>query len=89
MAQITQAEKWRRHREAFTLALELGITPREAAAKIREIEERAAARAALARIHAAQVMLDARARARREAAHAAEAMPVEPDRDPQPWMMRD
>ncbi len=64
MAKLTQAEKWRRHREAFTLALELGITPREAEAKIREIEERAAARAALARIHATQALIDARQRAR-------------------------
>jgi len=86
MAQLTQAEKWRRHREAFNLALELGCTPREAEAKIREIEERAAARAALARIAAKHALLDARIRARREAAA---LPPVESDRDPQPWMMRD
>lgn len=86
MAQLSQAEKWRRHREAFTLALELGCTPREAEAKIREIEERAAARAALARIHAAQALLEARQRARQAPA---DFLGAESDRDREPWMMRD
>lgn len=86
MTQLSQAEKWRRHREAFALALELGCTPREAEAKIREIEERAAARAALARIHAAQALLEARQRARQAPAN---FLGAESDRDPEPWMMRD
>lgn len=86
MTQLTQAEKWRRHREAFTLALELGCTPREAEAKIREIEAREAARAALARIHAAQALLEARQRARQVPA---DFMAPESDRDREPWMMRD
>lgn len=37
----SQAERWRRHREAFELALELGITPREAEAELRARENRA------------------------------------------------
>lgn len=86
MTQLTQAEKWRRHREAFTLALELGCTPREAEAKIREIEARAEARAILARIHAKQALIEARQRARQVPADFSGA---ESDRDPQPWMMRD
>lgn len=86
MVQLTQADKWRRHREAFTLALELAITPREAEAKIREIEARAAARAALARIHAKQALIEARQRARQ--AHVEFLLP-ETDQDSQPWMMRD
>ena len=31
----SDAERYRTHREAFTLALELGITPREAAVELR------------------------------------------------------
>lgn len=86
MTQLTQAEKWRRHREAFNLALEQGITPREAEAKIRQIEEWAAARAALARIAAKQLLLEQRTHARRATGA---MLPTETDRDPQPWMMRD
>lgn len=79
----SQAEKWRRHRQAFLLGRELGITPREAEAKMREMEAAAKARAAA----------DARARL-----HAKMNPPLVPgylqsarsdDRDPQPWMMRD
>ena len=46
----SQAERWRRHREAFELALELGITPREAEAELRARENRAHHAAFLARL---------------------------------------
>ena len=51
----SDAERYRTHREAFTLALELGITPREAAVELRRrrawadheaLERRAAAQLA-------------------------------------------
>lgn len=75
---LTQAEKWRAHREAFTLALELGITPKEAEREIARIKAREAHRAATDRL----------------AAKMAAPLPkpnfdADESRDPQPWMMRD
>ena len=70
------AQRYRAHREAFTLALELGCTPREAEAEI-------ARRKTRLRWLAAQQRLQARTQSRE---------PIfTPDaaRDPAPWMMRD
>ena len=70
----SEAERLRHHRQCFTLALELGCTPREAEATLRKRE-------ALARIEDGK---------RRLAAMTAAPMPAQfgPLRD-EPWMMRD
>lgn len=43
-ARLSEAERYRAHREAFCLAMELGCTPREAEARLRrqQAEERLA-----------------------------------------------
>ncbi len=75
---LTQAEKWRAHREAFTLALELGVTPKQAEQEIARIRAREAHRAASDRLAAKM---------------AAPILPTpnfERDEGPaEPWMMRD
>lgn len=72
--QLTQAEKWRAHREAFTLALELGITPKEAEREIALIKAREAHRASSDRLAAKMATPLPR--------------PIAAERD-EPWMMRD
>lgn len=72
----SQAEKWRAHRKAFELALELGCTPREAEAEMRRIEARERDRAASDRL--AQKM-----------AGASEPQTLPAERRDEPWMMRD
>jgi len=74
---LTQAEKWRAHRKAFELALELGITPREAEAKLRQIEARERHRAGSDRL-AAKMNAPLRTSADESCRS-----------DSQPWMMRD
>ena len=74
-ARLPYAERMRRHRAAFTLALELGITPREA-------EDELDRREAWARHNAAAQRLAARQGA--PPSHT----PIDPDR-PQPWWQRD
>lgn len=86
----TPAERMRRHREAFTLALELHITPAEATEII-------AARAAKARADAAQARLNALKTAPlrhcREGGNPAQTiMPApaaNPETPPAPWWTRD
>ena len=75
---LTQAEKWRAHREAFTLALELGITPKEATREIARIKAREAHRAASDRLAAkmAAPILSTPVSEREKATA-------------EPWMMRD
>lgn len=75
----SQAEKWRAHREAFVLALELGITPKEAEREIARIKAREVHRAAVDRLAAKRASTSSAGAGQRDAA----------DRDPQPWMMRD
>lgn len=70
----SEAERLRAHRAAFNLALELGITPREAEAELRK-------RRALASIE------ENRARLAAKLAPAAPAITA-PASD-EPWMMRD
>ncbi len=75
---LTQAEIWRAHREAFTLALELGCTPKEATREIARIKAREAHRASADRL----------------AARMAEPLQPQPKFEPdpasaEPWMMRD
>lgn len=77
MAAPSLAERYRAHRAAFTLALELGITPREAEAMIRQREAR------LRWLGAEQ-----RRQARLHTPFASQA-PAPDERDPEPWMMRD
>ncbi len=72
----TQAEKWRAHREAFLLALELGCTPKEAEREIARIKAREADRAASDRLAA------------KLATPIMPALQQPRDRD-EPWMMRD
>lgn len=72
----TQAEIWRAHREAFTLALELGCTPKDAMREIARIKAREAHRAAADRLAA------------KLAARITPAAPPQADRA-EPWMMRD
>ena len=75
---LTQAEIWRAHREAFTLALELGCTPKEATREIARIKAREAHRAASDRLAA------------KMAAPLQPQPNFEPDPTPaEPWMMRD
>lgn len=78
MSRPSLAERYRRHNEEMKLALELGITPKEARARIEAI-------AARERTRAARDRLDARINA---PLRPATAFP-EAERDPQPWMMRD
>jgi len=72
-AALSQAEKWRAHRAAFTLALQLGCTPREAEAQLRK-------RQALAAIEEKKGRL---------AALSAPAPSTSTPLADQPWMMRD
>ena len=81
---ISQSEKWREHRQAFLLALELGCTPKEAEAEIariaawekhRALQDRLAARAAPVPQHSSPLR---QAQGERDFGDANE-----------PWMMRD
>jgi hypothetical protein len=72
----TPAERMRAHREAFTLALELGCTPREAEAEI-------------ARRQARLSWLAADQRLQERTLHSELLLAPETDRDSAPWMMRD
>ena len=49
-ANASLAEHYRHHRKVFLLALEMGVTPREAEAEMRRIEARERARAAADRL---------------------------------------
>ncbi|WP_298165351.1 hypothetical protein [Novosphingobium sp.] len=49
---LTQAERWRRHRAAFNLALELRCTPAEAEQELQRREARAKWEASNARLQA-------------------------------------
>ena len=73
------AEQYRRHRQAFLLALELGCTPREAEAEMRRREARE-------RWRAGRDRFEARMAAPVDAPGMSENRG---ERDPQPWMMRD
>ena len=75
---LTQAEIWRAAREAFVLALELGVTPKEAEREIARIKAREAHRAASDRLAAKMA-----------APLPQPAFEADESRDPQPWMMRD
>ena len=83
MAAPSLAKHYRAHREAFTLALELGITPREAEAEIRK-------RQARLRWLAAEQRREARS-----AAPVHQSLDFARDEragvecDQQPWMMRE
>lgn len=79
--QPSLAEKYRAHRQAFLLALELGCTPKEAEAEIRRIAEREKLRALRDRREALRVRMNGplpRAIAG-----------AEPEPKTEPWMMRD
>lgn len=78
MAQSNLAERYRAHRRAMELALELHCTPNEAKAEL-------ARREARARWEQTQRTLRAKVRPARAARPAAAAQPL-PE---QPWMMRD
>ena len=80
MAAQSLAEHYRAHREAFTLALELGITPRAAEAVIRD-------RQARLRWLAGEQRREARSEA--PVLRQAQDERVLSERDPQPWMMRE
>ena len=78
----SEADRLRAHRAAFTLALELGCTPKDAEAELRRREGLAsieAMRRQMAAMEAARLPLTA------------EEVMGEPmaDLDPQRWMMRD
>lgn len=74
---LTQAEKWRAHRAAFELALELGCTPKEAERRIAQIAARERHRASSDRLAAKMAA---------PLGHPLEALGAAAD---QPWMMRD
>ena len=75
MAAASPAERYRRHREAFTLALQLGCTPREAEAELKR-------RSTLARIARAKARLAAKLDPARMPASICLAEPEGPRR---PW----
>ncbi len=70
----SEAERLRAHREAFCLAMELGITPREAEAELRR-------RRAIARDHETTARLQAKMCAAPRAAQHSPSWDA-------PWMMR-
>ena len=72
----SEAERLRAHREEFTLALELGCTPREAREKLRSMRARERDRAATDRLAA---------RMEAPLTPAGQAAPARDER----WMMRD
>lgn len=74
---LTQAEKWRAHRAAFELALELGCTPKEATREMERIAARERHRASSDRL--AAKMAAPLGRAPESPTAAAD----------EPWMMRD
>jgi hypothetical protein len=80
MSRPSLAEQYRAHREAFLLALELGVTPREAEAEMRRQRAREKWRAGMDRLEArmnAPIGVDTFGTSGSD------------ERDPQPWMMRD
>lgn len=79
------AQRYRHHRKVFLLALEMGVTPREAEAEMRRIEAREKARAARDRLDA---KVNAPLRGVMGTVIIDESAVFEP-RDPAPWMMRD
>lgn len=78
MATRSLAEHYRAHREAFTLALELGITPREAEIEVRKRQARLRWLAG-----------EQRREAREQAPFTPNAASRDERADSQPWMMRD
>lgn len=85
MAGPSLADRYRAHREAFTLALELGITPREAEIEIRR-------RQARLRWLAGEQRWQARERAPLTVLRSLDRLGTggpQGERDPEPWMMRD
>jgi hypothetical protein len=76
--QLSQAERWRVHRLAFELALQLGITPKEA-------EEELARRAARDRCRESQARLAA---VRQGKCPPADLRSTDAER-PQPWWLKD
>jgi hypothetical protein len=74
MTAVSQAEKWRRHREAFELAQRLGCTPKEAEREI-------------ARRRCAEAGERLRAKMLGETALSARTAPAADDFNA-PWMMR-
>jgi hypothetical protein len=79
------AAYYRAHRAAFLLALELGCTPKEAEAKLRQVEARERHRAAADRLAA---RMNAPLNGRSGTVIIDEFADFE-RRDSQPWMLRD
>lgn len=77
----SKAEYFRHHRQVFTLALELGVTPVEAEKRMKAVEERETHRAKMARRGLQSDLPPLRLRG--------DEQPVRFDEFGAPWMMRD
>lgn len=86
----SKAEYYRHHRKVFLLALELGVTPREAEAWMEAVEQRERHRARMARRGLTSALPPISLPSRRpEARSDASAKQAAFERFEAPWMMRE